>query len=129
MSWLCWLSRTFLSLFSPCKSSDLNSRSCSSLSRRKLSTSMLLFFYHQCHFHLAHYVFLSLQIFPLLFSHFLSFLFFVFDIKQSFLSICFCSSNLSIRYSRRCSFSESSSPRGRYLKLLVLFLTCTFPWG
>ena len=34
MSWLCCHSRAFLSLFCSCKSSDLNSRSCSSFSRR-----------------------------------------------------------------------------------------------
>ena len=68
------LFRTSLSLFSSCKS-DLNSRSCS---------ITFCCFYSQCHFHLATHVFLSLQIFPLLFSHFLSFLFFVFDIDCLF---------------------------------------------
>ena len=49
--------------------------------------------------------FLPLQIFPLLFFHFLSFLFFVFDIIWlSFLSVC--SSNLSVMSSRSCLFSE-----------------------
>ena len=78
MSRLCCLFRAYLSLFSSCKPSDRNSRSCSSLC-----------FYSQCHFHPALYVFLSLQIFLLLFSQFLSFLFFVFDIRLSFLIICF----------------------------------------
>ena len=70
MSWLCCHSRASLSLFCSCKSSDLNSRSCSSFSRRKPITSQIkiqLCFYPQCHFYLAPYVFMSLQIFPLLF--------------------------------------------------------------
>ena len=70
MSWLCCHSRASLTLFCSSKASDLNSRSCSSFSRRKPITSQLkiqLCFYPQCHFHLAPYVFMSLQIFPLLF--------------------------------------------------------------
>ena len=39
MSLLCCHSQAFLSLFCSCKSSDLNSRSCSSFPRRKLTTS------------------------------------------------------------------------------------------
>ena len=54
--------------------------------------------------------FLSLQIFPLLFSHFLSLLFFVFDIDRLALVLRLLSSNLSIMPSRKCLFSESSSP-------------------
>ena len=93
MSLLCCHSKAFLSLFCSCKSSDLNSRSCSSFPRRKLTTSELKFqlcFYVQCHFHLAPYVLMSLKIFPLLFfSYFLSFRFFFFDIRLPFLSACF----------------------------------------
>ena len=85
MSWLCCLSRFSLWLFSSCKSSDLNSRSCSSFSGRKPTTSelhLLHCIYSKCHFHLS-------RSFPLLFSHFLSSLFFVFNIRLSFLIICF----------------------------------------
>ena len=67
MSWLCCFSRASLSLFSSCKSSDLGLRSCSSLSRRKPTTSelhLLVCFYPQCPFQLAPYVFLSPQITP-----------------------------------------------------------------
>ena len=44
-----------------------------------------MFFYHQCHFYLALYIFLSLQIFPLLFF----LIFSLFSISDCFLSICF----------------------------------------
>ena len=72
--------------------------------------------------------FLPLQIFPLLFFHFLSFLFFVFDIIWlSFLSVC--SSNLSVMSSRSCYFQNNLHPLRRYLWFLVLFLTSTFSWG
>ena len=94
MSWLCCPSRVFLSLFYYFKSSDLNWRFCSSFSRRERITllNLLLCSYPQCHLHLAPYVFMSLQIFALLFiTYFLCFLFFCFDIRLSFLSICFSS--------------------------------------
>ena len=72
-------------------------------------------------FHLASYVFMSLQIFPLI-SFLISwaFFFFVFDIRLFWVSASVLrslSSNLSVRSSRSC-----------YLWLLVLFLTCTFSW-
>ena len=53
MSWLCCLSRFSLWLFSFCKSSDLNSRSCPSFSGRKPTTSelhLLHCIYSQCTF-------------------------------------------------------------------------------
>ena len=70
-------------------------------------------------FHLASYVFMSLQIFPLI-SFLISwaFFFFVFDIRLFWVSASVLrslSSNLSVRSSRSC-----------YLWLLVLLLTCTF---
>ena len=56
MSWLCCHSRASLSLFCSCKSSNLNSRSCSSFSRWKPTTSYLNFqlcCYPQCHYPLS----------------------------------------------------------------------------
>ena len=92
MSWLCCLSRASLSLFSSCQFTNLNSRSCSSLSWRKPNTfelHHLLCCYPQCHSHLAHYVFLSLQIFPLIFFFISWVSFFSFLLWRSFLIICF----------------------------------------
>ena len=65
MSWLCCHSRASLSLFCSCKSSDLNSRSCSSFSRRKPTTSYLNL--QPVSLSSCSYVFMSLQFFPLLF--------------------------------------------------------------
>ena len=63
---------------------------------------------------ILHLTFLSLQIFPLLFSHFLSFLFFIFDIQCLFrvsASVLHSlSSNFCVMSSRSCLFSERSSP-------------------
>ena len=63
------------------KKGDLTLYRSPNLTRRRVQkrNSALLCFYHQCSFHLAPYVFLFSKS-PLLFSHFLSFLFFVFDI-------------------------------------------------
>ena len=110
MSWLCCLSRVSLSLVSSCKSSDLNVRFCSCLSRKKPTTSKLhLLLYPQCHFHLAPYVLLSLQIFPVLSFSFAELSFFRFQCRLSFFGSTFTFFNLSIRSTRSCSFSESSS--------------------
>ena len=94
---------------------------------------LLLCFYPQCHFHLAAHVFMSLQIFPLVFSNFLSFLFFVLDIDCLFgvsaLVLRLLSPNLSIMSSRSCLFSDSSSPPRPLFLISSLVLTCTFSWG
>ena len=96
-----------------------------SFSRRKPTTSQLnlqFCFYPQCHFQLASYVFMSLQIFPLIFFLISWAFFFSFSTSDclfwvSASVLCSLSSNLSVRSSRSC-----------YLWLLVLFLTCTFSW-
>ena len=94
---------------------------------------LLLCFNPQCHFHLAAHVFLSLQIIPLFFSNFLSFLFFVLDIVCLFwisaLVLRLLSSNLSIMSSGSCLFSESSAPPRPVFLIPSLALTCTFLWG
>ena len=95
MSWLCCLFRASISLFFSCKSSDLNSWPCASFSRIKriksnhLWTSPSTMFLSPVTLSSCTSRFLSLQFFPLLFSHFLSFIFFRFCYTLSFLSICF----------------------------------------
>ena len=77
-------------------------------------------------------VFFSLQIFPLLFAHFLSFLFFVFDIDYRFeylLWFCFYFLQSSLYLQEIAYFQGALHPLDRYLWGLILFLICTFPWG
>ena len=120
MSWLYRLFRASLSLFSSCKSSDLNSRPSSSFSRIKwiktnhfwtTPSTMLL---SPASLSSCTSRFSSLQIFSLHFSDFLSFPFFVFDLECLFwvsaLDLRLLSSNLSVMSSRSCLFSERSSP-------------------
>ena len=94
---------------------------------------LLLCFYPQCRFHLAAHVFLSLQIFPLVFPNFLTFLFFVLDIDCLFwvsaLVLHLLSSDISIMFSGSCLFSDSSSPPRSVFLISSLVLTCTFSWG
>ena len=84
MSWLCSLYRASLSLFFSCKSSDLNLRPCSSFFRIKriktyhFWTTPSTMFLSPVSLSYCTSSFLSLQIFPLLFSYFLSFLFWTF---------------------------------------------------
>ena len=92
MSWLYHLSRVSLSLFSSCKPSDLNSRSCSSFleeNQPRLSKPPTLFLppvsLSSCplRFHVSQNCSIAF------FSYFLSFLFFVVNVRLSLLSICF----------------------------------------
>ena len=130
MSWLCCLFRASHSLFFSCKSSDLNSRSCSSFSQRKPTTSelhVLLCFYPQCHFHLATSRFF---VSPNLYIGFFSFLelsFFCFRYSLTFFGhllwfYVYFSSNLSV-FKKLLIFRDLL---GRYFLFLVLFLTCAF---
>ena len=85
MSWLCCHSRASLSLFCSCKSSDLNSRSCSSFFRRKPTTSYVnlqLCFYSQCHLSLTFSCFS--KSFHCFFFLFLEFCFFRFRYQTVF---------------------------------------------
>ena len=114
MSWLCCPTRAFLSFFSSCKLSDLNSRHCSSFSRREPTTSelhLLLCFYPQYHFHLAPYVFFFVTPnLPIAFFSFLELSFFLIYslFWVSALVLRLPSSNLFVMSSRSCLFSESS---------------------
>ena len=124
LSWLCCLSRSSLSFFFLqvfwSKFAILFKFFSKKTNHFWITLSTLLF-YHQCHFHLASYVFLSQQISPFLFFSFFD-LFFpdcTFWVSASVLRSL--SSNPTIRSSRSCSFLESSSPLGWYLWLLVLY--------
>ena len=131
MRWLCCLCRVSLSLSRSCKSSDLNSLSCSSFSRRKPTISWLnslLCFYHQCHIHLAPSIFMSLQIFPLLFFLISRTFFFAFSISDCFFFFVFASvlrslsSNVSVRSQEVAHFQRALHPQGRYLFCFVFDL-------
>ena len=134
MSRLCYIFRASLVLFSSCKSSDLNSRPCSSFSRTKriktnhIWTTPSSMFLLPVSLSSCTSRFLSFQIFSLLFSCFLSFLFFVFDI--SFGSTLTFFKSLCNVFKKLLIFREISHPLlGRHLWFLVLFLTSTFSWG
>ena len=105
---------SFLSLFSPSKSYDLNFQSCSSFSQRKPTTSELhpLLWYFMISVTFAPYVFVSLLIFPLLFFSFFELSFLRSWYQSLFFQylLPFYVHFLSIRSSRSCSFSESPSP-------------------
>ena len=91
------------------------------------STSELNFqlcFYLQCHFHLAPYVFMSLQIFPLLFF-LISWAFFSSFLISDCLFWVFFESASAVR---SLSSNLSRSSRSCYLWLFFLFLTCNFSW-
>ena len=91
------------------------------------STSELNFqlcFYLQCHFHLGPYVFMSLQIFPLLFF-LISWAFFSSFLISDCLFWVFFESASAVR---SLSSNLSRSSRSCYLWLFFLFLTCNFSW-
>ena len=132
MIWLYCLFRDSISLFSSCKSSDLNSRSCSSFCRRKSTTPSTTFLSPVSLSSCSSRFFVS-PIFPLAFSNFLNFLFFVLDIDCLFwvsaLVLHLLSSDTSIMFSGSCLFSDSSSPPRPVFLISSLALTCTFSWG
>ena len=74
------------------------------------------------------HVFVSLQIFLLLFFSFIEFLFFVLYIRLSFLSICFGSAFIFVKSPCKVfkKLQRALHPLGHYLWHLVLLLTCIF---
>ena len=132
MSGLCCFSRASLSFFFPWKSSDLNSRPCSSFSRRKPTASDL-------HLLLCFLSPVPLSSFPLRFlvSPNLSVawaFFFSFSISSCLFWVSTyvlrsLSSNLPVGSLEVAHFQRALNPLGQNFWLFVLFLACTFSWG
>ena len=136
-NWLCYLSRTSLSFFSSCKSSYLNLWSCSSFSRKNPVTfelDLLLSLLSSvslssCPLRFLVPLNLSFVFFLISWAFFLSFSIpgCLFWVSASVLQSL--SSNFSIRSSRSCSFSESSSTLRLAPATSCLVFDLYFSWG